>query len=75
MRPRSSSPIVPIYLARKPELAQATIALATCPPGLSNLLDERDLAGVRREMGNDQQGIGGVQADANDVEFGHSRSL
>ena len=34
MRPRSSSPTAPMYFARRPRRAQATIALATCPPGL-----------------------------------------
>ena len=35
MRPRSSSPTVPIYLVRSPSRAHATSALATCPPGLT----------------------------------------
>src|SRR5690348_9098914 len=34
MRPRSSSPTVPMYFTRSPSRAHATSALATWPPGL-----------------------------------------
>ena len=33
IRPRSSSPTVPMYLVRSPSLTHVTIALATWPPG------------------------------------------
>ena len=45
------------------------------PAGADNLFLERDLAGVGREARDRQQRVGGVQADAYDIEFGHAKLL
>ena len=51
MRPRSSSPMVPMYLVRRPSRAQAAMALATWPPGLMISSSKGNFAGVSREIG------------------------
>src|ERR1039457_5180216 len=76
MRPRSSSPVVPMYMVRKPSRAQAAMALATSPPGRTSpsrtdtLHLEWNLAGIGGKAGNHQQRVGGVQSYAGHVELG-----
>ena len=39
--------------------------------GAEEFFLKRDFAGVGRKVGNDEHGVGGVEADTDDVEFGH----
>jgi hypothetical protein len=68
-----AAPTAPMYLVRKPSRAQATMALAHLASGANHFLRERDIAGVRREMGHDQQRVGGVEPDTYHIEIWHSR--
>ena len=49
-----------MYLARSPSLAQVTMALATCPPGLNSFAFEGHFPAVGGETREQNQGVGGV---------------
>jgi hypothetical protein len=63
-----------MYSTRRPSLAQATMALATWPPG-ENISSTKALARVGRKLGHEKQGVGGVQANSDDIESGHPLRL
>ena len=70
MRPRSSSPIVPIYLVRQPQPGAGDHGARHLSSRAEDLFDERHLTRVSRKMGNDEKGVGGIESYADDVELG-----
>ena len=64
---------VPIYFERNPNFAHVIIALATCLPD-SESPDETEPYLRMREVGDNDQGVRGIQTYANHVEKGNQES-